>query len=222
MWEIIVLVIGFIFGFIFGWLFRDWRSQDQEWAMELQRSGIGTGGDSETLRTELAAARSELQSSSAQRTQCERELESLRQRLQEREATISTLESRSGSTAGSGAQMASAAAPIRDMDGGSSAAQPGSAVAGAPQPTAPAGPSGQTAPGDGGKDDLKKIKGIGPVLERLLNEQGITAFAQIARFNDADIERVAEGIQSFPDRIRRDEWIQQAKALHHAKYGEHV
>ncbi|MEE9141518.1 MAG: hypothetical protein V3U59_02300 [Gammaproteobacteria bacterium] len=72
------------------------------------------------------------------------------------------------------------------------------------------------------RDDLKKIYGIGPVLERKLNGLGITTFRQLAVLDDDEIERVAESIDSFPDRIYRDGWIDAARQQHLQKYGEHV
>ncbi len=72
------------------------------------------------------------------------------------------------------------------------------------------------------RDDLKKIYGIGPVLERILNGLGYYRFRDIARWSDAEIEQVARVLNSFPDRIRRDKWISQAKSLHQNKYGEEL
>jgi predicted flap endonuclease-1-like 5' DNA nuclease len=63
------------------------------------------------------------------------------------------------------------------------------------------------------KDDLKKIHGIGPVLEKRLNRLGIERFDQIARFTDQDIIKVSSKIGAFPDRIERDDWVSQAKKL---------
>ncbi|MEO0330639.1 MAG: hypothetical protein AAF223_02990, partial [Bacteroidota bacterium] len=63
------------------------------------------------------------------------------------------------------------------------------------------------------KDDLKKIKGVGPFLEKKLNALGIYTFAQIANFTDEDKERVNDAIEFFPGRISRDNWVGQAKSL---------
>ena len=63
-----------------------------------------------------------------------------------------------------------------------------------------------------GLDDLTRIKGIGPVLKDKLNKLGITTFQQIADFDDDDIERINE-VLSFPGRIERERWVDQAKAL---------
>jgi predicted flap endonuclease-1-like 5' DNA nuclease len=59
-----------------------------------------------------------------------------------------------------------------------------------------------------GKDDLRRLVGIGPVNERRLNEHGITTFAQIA----ADIKKAEEYLQ-FDGRIERERWVAQAKLL---------
>ena len=62
-------------------------------------------------------------------------------------------------------------------------------------------------------DDLKTIRGIGPVIERTLNEIGVYYFHQIARFERRDIEWVAEQIGTFPKRIVQDRWVEQASKL---------
>jgi len=64
----------------------------------------------------------------------------------------------------------------------------------------------------GDVDDLKKISGVGPVLEGKLNDLGITQYAQIAAFSKEDIEKVDERL-SFKGRIERDEWLKQAAEL---------
>jgi len=68
-------------------------------------------------------------------------------------------------------------------------------------------------PTDGEPDDLKKIKGIGPKFEGDLNSKGIYYFRQIGAWKAADIKMVEGVIDSFPGRIKRDEWVKQGKAL---------
>src|SRR5688572_17460663 len=70
------------------------------------------------------------------------------------------------------------------------------------------------------KDDLKKIHGIGPVIERVLNRMGLSTFRQIAGWDRTDIERMAHKLNTFPDRIVRDNWVEGAKEQHFLKYGE--
>ncbi|MCB1832880.1 MAG: hypothetical protein KDH19_05485, partial [Geminicoccaceae bacterium] len=66
----------------------------------------------------------------------------------------------------------------------------------------------------GDPDDLKKIKGIGPKLERKLHSLGITRFDQVAAFTRDDIERVDNELD-FKGRIHRENWIGQARDLAH-------
>lgn len=68
-------------------------------------------------------------------------------------------------------------------------------------------------PTDGMPDDLKKIKGIGPKFEGDLNSKGVYYFRQVAAWKAADVKMVEDVIDSFPGRIKRDEWIKQAKVL---------
>ena len=68
-------------------------------------------------------------------------------------------------------------------------------------------------PTDGNPDNLKKIKGIGPKFEGDLNGKGVYYFRQIAAWKAADVKMVEEVIDSFPGRIKRDDWIKQAKTL---------
>ena len=64
----------------------------------------------------------------------------------------------------------------------------------------------------GAADDLKKISGVGPVLEKKLNALGITQYAQVAAFSPEDIERVDAEL-NFKGRIERENWLEQAKTL---------
>jgi len=68
-------------------------------------------------------------------------------------------------------------------------------------------------PTDGTPDDLKKIKGIGPVFEADLKDKGVYYFRQIAAWKKSDIKAVEAIIDKFPGRIERDEWVKQAKTL---------
>lgn len=63
-----------------------------------------------------------------------------------------------------------------------------------------------------GADDLKKLSGVGPALEKKLHENGVTTFAQIAAWTDADIAEMDEKL-SFKGRIEREGWVAQAKDL---------
>ncbi len=62
------------------------------------------------------------------------------------------------------------------------------------------------------KDDLKKISGVGPVLEGKLNDLGITSFQQIVEFSPERIEEVDAEL-NFKGRITREDWVGQATIL---------
>ncbi|MGP6085526.1 endonuclease [Antarctobacter jejuensis] len=68
-------------------------------------------------------------------------------------------------------------------------------------------------PRDGGADDLKQIKGIGPKMEKLCNSLGIYHFDQIAAWTDQEIAWVDANLEGFKGRVSRDEWVAQAKVL---------
>jgi predicted flap endonuclease-1-like 5' DNA nuclease len=72
----------------------------------------------------------------------------------------------------------------------------------------------------GAPDDLKLIVGVGPVLERMLQQLGISTYRQIARWSERDIDEFDARLAEFPGRIRRDAWVTQARALHQSKFGE--
>ena len=63
------------------------------------------------------------------------------------------------------------------------------------------------------RDDLKLIKGVGPAIEKTLNEIGIFRFEQIADMSEYDIDRVAKRLRGFHSRIYREDWIGQARDL---------
>ena len=98
-------------------------------------------------------------------------------------------------------------------------AEPASAAApAAPAPTpatsgAAAKPQGLSAPREGGADDLKKIKGVGPKLEKLLNSMGYYHFDQIAAWGASEVAWVDENLEGFKGRVSRDNWVDQAQTL---------
>ena len=72
------------------------------------------------------------------------------------------------------------------------------------------------------KDDLSQIHGIGPVFARTLNKMGLHTYVQIARWKAEDIDKVAKKLYTAPERIKRDNWIAEAKKLHEQKYGQQL
>ncbi len=68
----------------------------------------------------------------------------------------------------------------------------------------------KAAKADAGADDLKELSGVGPALEKKLHDAGVTTFAQIAAWTEADIADMDEKL-SFKGRIEREGWVEQAK-----------
>jgi branched-chain amino acid transport system ATP-binding protein len=82
----------------------------------------------------------------------------------------------------------------------------------APLPNSGGVSNALSAPRGGKADDLLKIKGIGPVNQRKLNEHGIYHFDQIGTWKKADI-KAAEVYLAFDGRIAREDWMTQAKGF---------
>ncbi len=68
-------------------------------------------------------------------------------------------------------------------------------------------PATQTA------DDLKKINGIGPKMEDVLNSIGIYTYLQVSKMTKKEYDLLDEITGSFPGRAERDDWSGQAKNL---------
>lgn len=69
------------------------------------------------------------------------------------------------------------------------------------------------------RDDLQQIKGVGPALERMLNDLGIFRYEQIASISEYEIDRIAAQLRGFRTRIYREDWIGQARSLQSRKPG---
>ncbi|SPF80551.1 NADH-quinone oxidoreductase subunit E [Pseudoprimorskyibacter insulae] len=74
-------------------------------------------------------------------------------------------------------------------------------------------PEQLTAARDGGPDDLKQIKGVGPKLEGLLHELGFYHFDQVASWTADEVAWVDQNLKGFKGRVSRDGWVDQAKVL---------
>jgi NADH-quinone oxidoreductase subunit E len=104
------------------------------------------------------------------------------------------------------------AAPAETNHAGA-ASKPGGSSNG----SAPAGegtkPETLDAPKSGGADDLKKIKGVGPKLEKMLNGMGFFHFDQIAGWTADEVAWVDQNLEGFKGRVSRDNWVEQARSL---------
>lgn len=137
----------------------------------------------------VAATEEELAHSRQRLTEATREDATLRDEIERRDQRIAELEREAEAS-----RMAAAEAT--------------------PAKTRPVGePPELLAAPQGRPDDLQRIRGIGRVLHRTLNQLGIHHFRQIADWTEAEIEWIASHINTFPDRIRRDRWTEQAAEL---------
>lgn len=89
-------------------------------------------------------------------------------------------------------------------------AEPAPAKEEAPAPAAEAAPAAAEAAPAGGADDLKKLSGVGPVIEKKLHALGVTTFDQVAAWTPEDVTRIDDEL-SFKGRVEREDWIGQAK-----------
>jgi len=113
----------------------------------------------------------------------------------------------SGIKAAVGTGSVSSAAPVAAAKSAAKAkAAPAKAKA------APAKAKAAALAAAAGADDLKQLSGVGPALEKKLHAAGVTSFAQIAAWTDADVAATDEQL-SLKGRIEREGWIAQAKAL---------
>ncbi|MEW4447429.1 hypothetical protein [Qipengyuania sp. JC766] len=81
------------------------------------------------------------------------------------------------------------------------------------QPEPQAGATAPQPQAAAAADDLTRIKGLGPKLQATLVELGVTRFDQIAAWDDAEIDRIDAQLGRFQGRIRRDDWVTQARLL---------
>ena len=79
-----------------------------------------------------------------------------------------------------------------------------------PAPSPPtAAPAGEVLVAD----DLSRIKGLGPKLQKLLPTLGLSTYAQIAALSEADLAELDGKLGAFAGRPAKDNWVEQARYL---------
>jgi len=73
-------------------------------------------------------------------------------------------------------------------------------------------PRPMSASSQGPNNDLKRIRGIGVLIEKRLNAMGISRYEQIANWTSGEIDRVSQVLE-FKGRIEREGWVEQARIL---------
>ena len=117
-------------------------------------------------------------------------------------------------TADSASQLTGkdAVAPVALM--AASKAKPAAAKpAASPKAKAESQPELLKKPRAGKSDDLKLIWGVGPKLEKMLNDMGVWHFDQIAAWGKSELNWVDDRLEGFKGRASRDEWVKQSKKL---------
>ncbi len=74
-------------------------------------------------------------------------------------------------------------------------------------------PAALKAARDGNPDDLKRIKGVGPKLEKQLHSLGFYHYDQVAAWTSDEAAWVDDNLEGFKGRATRDAWVDQARAL---------
>jgi large subunit ribosomal protein L21 len=97
---------------------------------------------------------------------------------------------------------ADAASAIGEARAAAAAIQAAAHVAEAASPRAAKAPQG-----------LRRIRGIGPAYQRVLEQLGVTRVEQVAAWSEQDVVAFADKLKIRPDRITKDDWVGQAKRL---------
>ncbi len=218
---------------------REQQARIDELGKELARAKQ-SGGDAGRLGKELATAseraaslEANLKEAKTANATCKSEVDRLKAELADLRRSGAAGTASSGGTLGLVSSTGSSTAATAGSGGGQSGGSDPSYAqrAASPSHLAEAGgrgfgssggpstdenegekPAALAAARDGRADDLKKISGVGPKLEKTLNGLGIFHFSQIADFTADNVAWVDRHLR-FKGRIARENWIEQAKVL---------
>jgi predicted flap endonuclease-1-like 5' DNA nuclease len=155
--------------------------------------------------TALADAASRLGAAERGVAERAREIERLEGELAVRESQIAGLHERIGT--------------LEPLEASQAAAMPAASSA-TRLPEEPPVLSRKRAANGAGRDDLKRIPGIGPATERILHSAGIFTFRQIANWRPEDLDAIVAKLGDASARLKHDAWIDGARREHLKKYGE--
>lgn len=178
--------------------------------------------DTDALNAEITALKGELAKAGETDGESEQELARLRWRNRYLEGRLKYLEAASLDAASDADDSVVAEAPQPAAIAEAPVTQAeviGEPVAEPMPPIEEVRPPAIDAPRDGMADDLKRIGGIGPKIEGILNELGIFHYDQIANW-DAGEAAWIDSYLRFQGRIDREKWVDQAASLARAATGE--
>ncbi|GGD37134.1 hypothetical protein [Sinisalibacter lacisalsi] len=181
---VLLIILAALLGLLVGWII---------WG----RRGGPAGAETDGLKADLAACRKEANAKDTRIASLEGDLAAARNEAQAAEKA-----------AMEAAAEAVAVAEAVEADHGAHPVHPDGV-----EETTGVKPAALDAPREGGPDDLKQIKGIGPKLEKLCHALGFYHFDQIANWTAEEIAWVDANLEGFKGRVTRDDWVQQAGIL---------
>jgi NADH-quinone oxidoreductase subunit E len=212
--QIVGFLIAAAVGFGIGWLVRGARLQDEIDRLEGKRQARLRSAESARarLQAELGPAKAPSGATRSVATgdprleeraaELQRELDAARGAVAEQRSEIERLQTRV-------VELQAGAADARGALGQARRAVPAAAAS---SRTGQGSPPAALAAPEGPPDDLKKISGIGPGIEKTLHELGVFHFRQIAAFTPENVAWVNRRLH-FKGRIERENWIDQARTL---------
>jgi predicted flap endonuclease-1-like 5' DNA nuclease len=214
---LLALVVAATLGGWLGWTIRSGRARtrrraEEAWESERIRAA-GCARDRAIEEKEQLEVR--LERLQQEHATCESRLEGLAKKLRSRDASLETMKTDLASALEAneerGHRIHSLERSVADLE---SSLEERDAIDGTPSWL-------MQAP-DGEGDDLTALRGLGPVLEKRLNEIGVCSYRQLAQMTEQDAQWIATRIQVVPGRILRDRWAEQARKAHLEKYGEPI
>jgi predicted flap endonuclease-1-like 5' DNA nuclease len=206
------MLLAFVVGILVGWfIWGRLRSELDSLRGDLDR----TRSERDRLRADSDRLKGELDACGRARADLEsrlRDAPSAKGADKAATPAPAALMSTPASTTSAKAAPAKSASAKKPAAAKTAAAAKPAAKAAAPKKAAAPAAKKAAAPTTGKADNLRRLIGIGPVNERLLKGLGVTTYAQIAAWTDADVKRVEE-VLNFDGRIAREKWIEQAKLL---------
>ncbi len=236
---LLLIILAALLGLLVGWIIWGRRSSAAAGLsaeLEACRKGAKTcEADLTACRGDLKSAKAELETCRAEAAEKDKQIATLEKDVEKAEALAEAAEVAAMEAAGEAVAVAEAV----EADHGAHPVHPApepEAAQSTEQSTAAASeakdagkdydgdgviegenegtkPTTLAAARDGGPDDLKQIKGVGPKLEQLCNELGFFHFDQVAAWSADEVAWVDANLKGFKGRVSRDNWVEQAKVL---------
>lgn len=187
------------------------RNQVEEASAVLRKELYGMRRELETVDFKVEAA-NELEASLKSSERRVGRLEGMVAReTRSRKALEEKLKSLEGNDRQEGGRVGDAGGAAEAARGAAADLRGGMEEPGTDDESAP-GTAPEAMPEGDGQDDLKRIKGIGGVLEQKLKARGVRTLRQMAAWTDEDLAEISEAL-NLGGRAERGDWRGQARAL---------